>query len=172
MKIHVHVTKFVAASTAAVYLLASCGESPSSTSSSPEAAHDHEEGDGHDHAEDDGHEHEGDAHDGEHVVLHDGARSPYTDLGVTFIKPASASVTELVFELEVAGPSSVVRGHVKSASGATSLPTRAEAEGAGAYHMHLGELPTDFNVASAMLVLELEPQGGAKVTVELPLTPR
>jgi hypothetical protein len=169
MKTHAHIAKFVAASTAAVYLLAACSDAPSSGGGAAEGAHEHTEGDGHDHEhEGEGHEH--DAHEGEPVVLHDGAHGPYTDLGVTFLRPTTTPVTELVFELDVAGPSSVIRGHVKSASGATSLPTRAEAEGDG-YHLHLGELPKDLDAGPAVLVLELEPEGGEKVTVELPLAP-
>lgn len=170
MKNHVHLAKFVAASTAAVYLLAACGQSPSETGGSAESAHEHTEGDGHDH-EHEGDEHDHDAHEGEPVVIHDGAHGPYSELHVTFMRPTTSPVAELVFELEVVGPSSTIRGHVKSASGATSLPTRAEAEGDG-YHLHLGELPKDLDAGPAMLVLELEPEGGEKVTVELPLAPR
>ena len=165
--------KFVAASTAAVYLLVSCGQSPTDSGGGAEAGHEHTEGDGHDH-EGDGHdhEHEGDEHEGVPVVLHDGARGVYTELHVTYFRPTTSPVVELAFELEVVGPSGTIRGYVKSASGATSLPTRAEAEGEpGGYHLHLGELPKDLDAGSAVLVLELEPQGDKKVTVELPLAP-
>jgi hypothetical protein len=65
-----------------------------------------------------------------------------------------------------------VRGHVKSASGATSLTTRGEPEGApGEFHLHLGELPADLGT-SDVLVLELEPTGAAKQTLELSLAVR
>jgi len=147
---------------ASAALLASCSDEKTPP------ADDH----GHEHADGDEHTHEdGDVHSGTPVVLHDGAHGAYTDLHVTYYRPTTTPVTELVFEIALAGPASTVRGHVKSASGATSLTTRGEPEGApGEFHLHLGELPADLGTSDTF-VLELEPQGGEKLTVELPLTP-
>ena len=150
---------------ASAALLASCSDEKTP----PADGHDH----GHEHADGDGHTHEdGDVHSGTPVVIHDGAHGAYTDLHVTYFRPTTTPVTELVFEIALTGPTSTVRGHVKSASGATSLTTRGEPEGApGEFHLHLGELPADLGT-SDVLVLELEPTGAAKQTLELSLAVR
>lgn len=163
------VRPFVLAFLSSAALVACGGSEPTP----PAAANDH----GHDHASgtaDHDHDHEhGDEHAGEPVVLHDAAAGVYEKVHVTWYRPATTPVVELVFEIELAGPSgagSTVRGHIRSASGATSLTTRAEAEGEpGAFHLHCGELPADLGQAD-VLVLEFEPQGAPQQKLELPLT--
>ena len=148
---------------ASAALFASCGDEKTP----PADGHDH----GHEHADGDGHTHEdGDVHSGTPVVIHDGAHGAYTDLHVTYFRPTTTPVTELVFEIALTGPASTVRGHVRNGQGATSLPTRAEAEGApGEFHLHCGELP-EISGHKDVLVLELEPEGGEKSTLELAIT--
>jgi hypothetical protein len=152
----------------ALVLLASAALVACTNEAPPVDDHGHEHAPGEEHEGDHGHEHD-DVHEGEPVVIHDGAAGAYSGLHVTWYRPATTPVTELVFEIALAGPASTVRGSIRSASGATSLVTRAEAESTpGAFHLHCGELPADIGTAD-VLVLELEPTGAAAQTLELPL---
>lgn len=139
--------------------------------SGDEHGHDHDHDHGHTHADGTTHHHDDDgAHAGEPTLLHEGTDGGFESLTVTWLRTEELG-DEVVVIVDIDGGSATIRGRVRAADGAESIVVRADAEGGGEYHLHMGELPSDLDLATATAVLDFEPEGGEAFQLALPFTP-
>lgn len=130
-----------------------------------EDGHDHDHGDHADgeHGDDMDHEHEG-----EPVVLFESTSAGFESLTITHLRTEEIG-DELVFVVEVAGAAPEIRGFVRNGAGEESLKVKADMESDGEYHLHIGELPANIELATAEVVVEFERPGLDLLSFDLPL---
>jgi hypothetical protein len=132
--------------------------------------HDHSADDGHDHGEESPDENAGHAHGDEHGHAHGGepldlGSRKVEDFAVNVVQfgPATSDASELVFKIDVEGPTTptAVRVVARNAKGDESLKVKANKVGEHSYDVHVGELPASLD-SGGVLVVEIESVSGTE----------
>lgn len=162
MILHARTALLVAVSAPLLLLGPGCSDD----SAADDHGHSHGEDEhDHDHGGEDGDHH---AHQGEPVVLFESDAAGFDALTITHLRTDEIG-DELVFVVEVAGAAPEIRGLVRNGVGEESLKVKADMERDGEYHLHIGELAPNTELATSELVIEFARPGFDLLSFELPL---